>query len=147
MEVLKGTKPKLLITEGDVDNRKFLKMFLSKFFVVNVCDSAESFYELLQKDEYDIIMMDIAIRGEKNGLQLTRELKNNPKYAKIPVLCYTGYAFNQDRINALDAGCDEYLSKPSDIKVLLNTLFSLLKEKGKQVLNEQKFENISLSKI
>lgn len=147
MEVLKGTKPKLLITEGDADNRKFLKMFLSKFFVVNVCDSAESFYELLQKDEYDIIMMDIAIRGKKNGLQLTRELKNNPKYANIPVLCYTGYAFNQDRINALDAGCDEYLSKPSDIKVLLNTLFSLLKEKGKQVLNEQKFENISLSEI
>lgn len=122
-------KPKLLIAEGDADNRKFLNIFLSRFFIVSLCDSAETFYSLLQKNDYDLIIMDIAIRGKKNGLELTRELRSNPKYSNIPILCYTGYAFNQDRINALNAGCDMYLSKPTDIRILLNTLFDLLKRK------------------
>lgn len=124
-------KPKLLITEDDFENQKFLRLFLKRYFIVDVCDSSESFYNLMGREKYDIILMDISIRGDKNGLDLTREMKSNPEYSEIPVVCYTAHAFNKDRINALDAGCDVYLSKPSDIHTLLNTLFDLLKLRGK----------------
>ncbi|MCX6174788.1 MAG: response regulator [Ignavibacteriales bacterium] len=123
-------KPKLLITEDDYENQKFLELFLKKYFTIDICDSSESFYALMNNGKYDIILMDISIKGKKDGLELTRELKNNPNYSNIPVVCYTAHAFNKDRLNALDAGCDVYLSKPSDIHTLLNSLFDLLREKG-----------------
>jgi DNA-binding response OmpR family regulator len=123
-------KPKLLIIEDDFENQKFLGFFLKKYFRVDVCDSSDTFYELLYKEKTDIILMDISIRGPKNGLQITQELKNNPGFSAIPVVCYTAHAFNKDRLNALDAGCDAYISKPSDIHTLLNSLFDLLGGKG-----------------
>ena len=125
------TKPRLLITEDDFENQKFLQLFLKRYFSVDVCDSAQTFYELMNKEKYDIILMDISIKGEKNGLELTRELKNDPDHSSIPVICYTAHAFNKDRINALDAGCDVYISKPSDIHTLLNSIFDLLKMPNK----------------
>lgn len=124
-------KPRLLITEDDFENQKFLQLFLKKYFMVDICDSSESFYSLMNREKYDIILMDISIKGDKNGLDLTREMRNNPDFSEIPVVCYTAHAFNKDRINALDAGCDIYLSKPSDIHTLLNALFDLLKLRGK----------------
>lgn len=130
MELSETTKPKVLITEDDKENQKFLKLFLMKYFQIDQCDSSESFYSRLENERYDIIIMDITINGNKNGLDLTTELKSNPKYSHIPVVCYTAHAFNRDRLNALNAGCDAYISKPCDIHVLLNTLFELLKASG-----------------
>jgi len=123
-------KPRLLITEDDYENQKFLELFLKKYFTIDICDSSESFYALINKGTYDIILMDISIKGQKDGLELTRELKNDPNYSNIPVICYTAHAFNKDRLNALDAGCDAYLSKPSDIHTLLNSLFDLLQQRS-----------------
>ncbi len=125
------SKLKLLVTEDDFENQKFLQLFLKKYFIVDICDSSDSFYNLMEREKYDIILMDISIRGNKNGLDLTKEIKNNPVYSHIPVICYTAHAYNKDRINALDAGCDIYLSKPSDVHTLLNALADLLKARGK----------------
>ena len=136
-------KPKLLITEDDFENQKFLELFLKRYFLVDICDSSDSFYNLMNKEKYDIILMDISIRGEKNGLELTRELRNNPNYSTIPIICYTAHAFNKDRINALEAGCDVYLSKPTDIHTLLNALFDLLRVKGKFLMGSNTTQNFS----
>ncbi|MEG8947965.1 response regulator [Rosettibacter firmus] len=146
MEVLDNKKPKILITDGDADNQKFLKLFLSKYFIVTVCDSAEAVYNHLQNDNYDLIILEIALRGKTNGLELASELKKNPKYSHIPILCYTGYAFHQDRINALEAGCEKYLSKPTDIRILLSTLFNMLKGKNFS-FDEQLINNICFSQL
>jgi len=144
MEILENAKPKILITEGDEDNRKFLKKFLGKFFLIVTCDSAELAYSYLQKEKFDLIILEIALRGKKNGLEFAKELKNNPDYSHIPILCYTSYAYNQDRINALEAGCDMYLSKPSDIRILVNSLFKLLNKKDES-FQEKEIGNISFS--
>lgn len=136
-------KPKLLIAEDDFENQKFLQLFLNRYFAVDMCDSSHTFYELLNKEKYDIILMDISIKGEKNGLELTRELRNNQNYSAIPIICYTAHAFNKDRINALEAGCDVYLSKPSDIHTLLNALVDLLRIKGKFLMGSNKLHSFA----
>lgn len=120
------TKKKLLIVENDEENQKFLQYFLRKYFRVEICDSAEVCYQLLGKEIADLILMDISIKGSKNGLVLTKELKNSISYSKIPIVCYTAHAYNEDRNNALEAGCDMFISKPTDCYVLLNTLNKLL---------------------
>jgi DNA-binding response OmpR family regulator len=138
-------KPKLLIIEDDFENQKFLNFFLKRYFRVDVCDSSDTFYELINKEKADIILMDISIRGPKNGLQLTKELKDDPKFSKIPVICYTAHAFNKDRLNAIDAGCDAYISKPSDIHTLLNSLFDLLRGKDNFFLRNNSNQNFAVS--
>jgi DNA-binding response OmpR family regulator len=123
-------RPRLLITEDDFENRRFLELFLKRHFIVDMCDSSETFYALISKNNYDIILMDISIKGDKNGLELIKEMKSNPELKTIPIVCYTAHAFNKDRLNALDAGADAYISKPTDIKILLGSLIDLLKDKG-----------------
>ncbi|NJD22317.1 MAG: response regulator [Melioribacter sp.] len=120
--------PKLLIVEDDLENQKFLYYFLKKHFRIEICDSAEMCYDLLFKERSEIILMDISIRGYKNGLDLTKELKNHPLFSKIPIVCYTAHAYNEDRINSIDAGCDAYISKPTNYNILLNTLLKLIQE-------------------
>lgn len=126
-------KPRLLIAEDDFENQNFLILFLKKYFSIDVCDSSEPLYELMSQNRYDIILMDISLKGNKDGLVLTKELKQNPDTSAIPIICYTAHAHNIDRLNALDAGCDEYISKPSDVYTLLHSLFTLLRKNNPQL--------------
>lgn len=122
------SKKKLLIIEDDPANLKFLQMYLNRYFDVTICDSDTSFYEKIENEIYDLILMDISIRGEKNGLELTKELKRDPKFSSIPVVCYTAHALQIDRINAKNAGCDLFLNKPVNNAYLVRELKKFLEE-------------------
>jgi CheY-like chemotaxis protein len=126
-------KPKILITEDDVENQRFLAMFLQKNFIVDICDSETSFYECLKKNKYNVILMDISLKGKKNGLELTKELKSNPEYKNIPVVCLTAHAFKKDSENAAEAGVDIFLTKPIDNHILMETLLDAAGKRGKNV--------------
>lgn len=134
-------KPNLLIIEDDYDNQKFLYTFLKSYFNIDIGDSDDMFYEYLTKNHYDVIIMDISIKGKKNGLELIKELKSKNETKEIPIVCYTAHAFNTDRINALEAGSDIYISKPSDIYVLLKTLFTLINKKKNKISEDLKNTN------
>jgi CheY-like chemotaxis protein len=77
--------------------------------------------------------MDISISGKKNGLELTKELKASKEFSHIPVIAVTAHAFEEDKQNALDAGCDSYLAKPFSKEALLNMIagFARFTEKQK----------------
>ena len=122
-----STKPKILIVEDDYENQRFLQLFLKKKFIVFVCDAEQSFYQYLNSYKINIILMDISLRGQKDGLQLTREIKNSEKFKDIPVVCLTAHAFQQDKENALNAGVDVFLTKPVSNSYLMETLLSMVK--------------------
>ena len=121
-------KPKILITEDDFENQRFLKLFLKRNFDVYMCDSDQTFYENLKNTKFDVILMDISLRGKKNGLQLTKELKETPGYEDIPVVCLTAHAFKKDRDSAIDAGVNVFLTKPVENHILMETLLGVLKK-------------------
>jgi len=60
MEHKTEKKPNLLIVEDDYENQRFLQLFLRKYLNVDVCDSSESFYEKMNLNKYDILLMDHA---------------------------------------------------------------------------------------
>jgi len=122
-------KPRLLIVEDDFENQKFLQLFLKRKFDLKVCDSAESFYERLEAGTFDIILMDISLRGKKDGLQLTSELRGKPEYENLPIVGLSAHAFQRDKDNAYKAGVDVFLTKPVQNDVLLDTLLTTLKKK------------------
>jgi two-component system sensor histidine kinase BarA len=126
---VEGNKPKLLVTEDDFENQKFLEMFLKRNFDVEICDSEQSFYEHLRCTKFDVILMDISLRGNKNGLELTQELRKLQGYEKVPVVCLSAHAFKKDRDNAINAGVDVFLTKPVENKILMNTLLEVIAKK------------------
>ncbi len=120
-------KPTLLVVEDDYDSQKFLQLFLRREFNVEVCDSSETFYAVLEDQKIDIILMDISLRGTKNGLELTSEIKADKNYKNIPVVVLTAHAFHKDKERAYKAGVDAFLTKPVQNDLLLSTLVKILK--------------------
>lgn len=125
-------KPTLLVVEDDYDSQKFLQLFLRREFNVDVCDSSETFYAILEDHKIDIILMDISLRGTKNGLELTAEIKSDDQYKDIPVVVLTAHAFHKDKENAYKAGVDAFLTKPVQNDILLSTLIKILKNKEEE---------------
>lgn len=121
-------KPKILIVEDDYDTLLFLRAFLKDNFEIEDCVSNEDFYKKIEKFKFDLIIMDIAIKGNKNGLQITRETRTSDKYKHIPILCLSAHVMEQDRRNALNAGADKFLPKPVANHILMKTIIELLKK-------------------
>ena len=74
--------------------------------------------------------MDISLRGKKDGLQLTREIRQTEEYKDLPVVGLSAHAFQKDKDNAYNAGVDVFLTKPVQNDVLMNTLVKTLEEKS-----------------
>ena len=121
-------KYKLLVVEDDEDSQRFLKLFLKREFIISMCNSGETFYKELENDQFDVILMDVSLRGEKDGLQLTREI--NEKYKNIPVVALTAHAYQRDRAEALKAGVNYFLTKPVKNETLMETLQTAVKERA-----------------
>ena len=83
--------------------------------------------EVLANERPDIILLDINIPGI-DGLTLARQIKDDPKIADIPVVATTANVLVGDRERCLEAGCDDYLPKPLDIKRLRELLRQYLTE-------------------
>ncbi len=115
-------KPLVLIVEDDAINRSTIKRFIEDGYRSISTDSSEEAIALLKDNKVDMILMDISIKGNKNGLELTKELKASIEYSHIPVIAITAHAFDRDRQNALQAGCNDYLSKPFSKALLLETI-------------------------
>ena len=123
-------KPRLLVVEDDYENQKFLQIFLKRKFDLEICDSSETFYEKLNQTKFDIILMDISLRGKKDGFQLTKEIREMPEYQNMPVVGLSAHAFQRDKDNAYKAGVDVFLTKPVQNDVLLETLVKTLEQKS-----------------
>ncbi|MCF8240640.1 MAG: response regulator [Melioribacteraceae bacterium] len=125
-------KPKLLVVEDDYENQKFLQIFLKRKFKLEICDSSDTFYEKLKEQDFDIILMDISLRGKKDGLQLTRELREMPKYKDLPIVGLSAHAFQRDKDNAYNAGVNQFLTKPVQNDVLMDTLVNEYEKHSKK---------------
>lgn len=123
-------KPRLLIVEDDLENQKFLQIFLKRKFTIDICDSADSFYEKINANVFDIILMDISLRGNKDGLEITREIRQREdNWKDVAIVGLSAHAFQRDKDNAYKAGIDAFLTKPVQNEVLMNTLLETYQKK------------------
>lgn len=115
----------ILIVDDNIINLKLTQIVLknSGFKVVTAIDADQA---LSMVDQYlpSLILMDIQLPN-KNGLELTRIIKSNPKTKNILIVALTANAMKGDREKALLAGCDSYITKPFDTKMLPKTISEL----------------------
>jgi CheY-like chemotaxis protein len=124
--------PTILVVEDDLENQKFLKIFLKRCFEVEACDNAEECYSILESLHVDIILMDISLKGNKDGLQLTKELKANNKFSNLPIVGLSAHAFQKDKDNAYNAGINVFITKPVDANYLLQVLLDSINKNAKK---------------
>ena len=120
--------PKILLVEDNEMNRDMLSRRLQRHdcSVVLAVDGAMATAQA-QDAQPDVILMDISL-PERDGLEVTRDLKANPVTAHIPVIALTAHVFVEDRDRALAVGCIGFQTKPIDFPQLLGALAPYRKE-------------------
>ena len=73
-------RQKVLVVDDEELSQDFLRFFLSKKFDVYTCGNINTFYSLINKVDFDLILMDVFLRDHKDGYQLTKELRETEKY-------------------------------------------------------------------
>jgi DNA-binding response OmpR family regulator len=124
----KGIKMnKMLIVEDDNLTINLMRRIFRDDYEIFNCDSAEEFYEKYSNNNFDIIIMDVSLKGGKNGLDLTKEIKASPSYTGTPILCLTAHAQLKIQEKAIESGADLFITKPVSNKVLREAVEFLLK--------------------
>ncbi len=88
------------------------------YFTVSV-DGAK---QQLKQYPVDLILLDLSLVGNEDGLDLVRWMRKTKTWRKIPVIATTAHAFTTDRDNCISTGCNDYLSKPIKKMELLEKL-------------------------
>lgn len=124
---------KMLLLEDDNLSIKLMKRIFRDDFEIFSCISAEEYYEKYRGNDFDIIIMDISLKGSKNGLELIKEIKEDPSYNCAPVLCLTAHAQTKVRLTALESGSDLFITKPVNTKMLKEAVEFILKSKQPEI--------------
>ncbi len=130
IEKLAGKR--LLLTEDNELNREIAAEILkSAGFVVECAENGQKAVEMLGASEpgyYSAVLMDIQM-PVMDGYEASRTIRklSNPTLAGIPIIAMTANAFEQDKQLALEAGMNAHVSKPIDVKVLLDTILKIVR--------------------
>ena len=121
----------VLVVEDKELNRKVARIVLeSEGYEIFEATTAEETLQALNAKTPDLILMDIALPGGMDGEELTRQIKNDPRWHHVPILALTAAAMKGDRERILEAGCDDYISKPIDTRVLVDLVGKYAGEGG-----------------
>ena len=119
---------KLLLVEDNEMNRDMLSRRLQRrgYEVIMAVDGEEGI-KMARSESPDLILMDMSL-PVLDGWEATRRLKSDPSTRSIPVLALTAHAISSDRDKALQAGCDDYDTKPIELQRVLAKIQTLLGE-------------------
>ena len=114
----------LLVVDDDERIRNLLRQYLIKEgFIVSTANGADVARKKIQLVKFDLIILDIMMPGD-DGLTLTQEIRNN---SDIPIILLTAKSGTDSKIEGLEIGADDYLTKPFNPKELLLRILSILK--------------------
>jgi CheY-like chemotaxis protein len=117
---------RILLVEDNENNAEILMRRLTRkgFDVVVARDGIEGL-ERARREQPDLILLDMDL-PELDGWQTARELKSDASTARIPIIAVTAYAMVEDRKRSMDAGCDDFETKPVELTRLLDKMSALL---------------------
>jgi CheY-like chemotaxis protein len=118
--------PRVLLVEDNEMNRDMLsRRLMRRGFHVTVAEDGQAGVDMAATESPDIILMDMSL-PVLDGWEATRRLKARPETQAIPLIALTAHAMAGDRDRALQAGCDDYDTKPIEFERLLEKIDRLL---------------------
>lgn len=144
------TGRRILVVDDEDTIREGLKMYLElEGYKVNTTESAESALNLNLTD-FDLILLDIMM-GEMSGIDLALKLKNDTSTALIPIIFLTAKDLDEDMVNGLKIGADDYIVKPFSIKNVLARLEAVLRRynvtRGEDLTKENNTRSVECDRV
>ena len=123
-------RARILLVEDNEMNRDMLSRRLAKrgYEVALALDGLQGI-EMARRDSPDLILMDMSLPGV-DGWEITRRMRADAGLRRIPIIALTAHAMAGDREKALEAGCDDYDTKPVEFARLLAKVEALLHRGG-----------------
>lgn len=124
--------PKLLLVEDNEDNRDMLsRRLVRRGYEVVIAVDGQQGVDMAASEAPDLILMDMSLPVMQGG-DATRLIRANPATGHIPVIALTAHAMSGDREKALEAGCNDYDTKPVELDRLLGKIESLLADSAER---------------
>jgi CheY-like chemotaxis protein len=121
--------PRILLVEDNELNRDMLSRRLQRRgYEVLIALDGEAGVKVAAAERPDLILMDMSLPAV-DGWEATRRIKGLPETASIPVIALTAHVMTGDRDKAIEAGCDDYDSKPIEFERLLGKMQALLRRR------------------
>ncbi|MEM9619213.1 MAG: response regulator [Pseudomonadota bacterium] len=134
LDAIHEDTPHLLVVDDDNRIRALLKRYLSEHgFRTSIASNAAEARSLMNTVDFDLLILDVMMPGE-SGFDLTKSIR---AASNVPVLLLTARGLPEDRIEGLERGADDYLSKPFEPRELLLRVSALLRRSRAVALNRQ----------
>lgn len=121
------SKNHILIVEDDRDTKKLISLLLTDKYNISAVRDYIGAMRIVKEATIDLILLDLALKGKRDGLELVRTLRESPQLREIPVIAVTAHALHSDWVKASQAGCYDFIPRPFTRDVLT--------EKFEQYLN------------
>ena len=105
--------PTILIVDDNPVNREIVNYALSEHRVLEAEDGEQALHVLQDHEEIDVILLDVMM-PDIDGFEICRKIKQHPRWRFIPVVMLTALNNVESRVTALQAGADDFISKPFD---------------------------------
>ena len=123
--MLKDTRI-LAVEDNPVNQMVISEILLSGGIAVESVDSGIKALELLKKNDYDAVLMDVQM-PDMDGLETTKRIRRDLKMADLPIIAMTAHAMRGDRERCIEAGMDDYVSKPVEREQIFAVLHKNIK--------------------
>lgn len=128
LDALVNEKKSILVVDDDSETVAYLSRLFAESFIVFTANNATDGLKLAGKQVPDIIISDINMDGV-SGIGFCINIKEDPNLSHIPVILLTGNSAQQTRLEGLEGGADDYITKPFDKDLLLARVQNILKSR------------------
>ena len=118
-------KNTLLIIEDDYNLRSYLKEILSSKYVIEDAENAANGLKLAESKNPSVVICDVML-PDSSGYEVCKTLKSSFNTSHLPVIILTSLADKENQLNSLEAGADDFITKPFDLKHLLLSVENLI---------------------
>ena len=115
----------LLVEDNDINRDMMLRRLQRRGFTVLTAVDGQQAVDLTRSEKPDLVLMDMSL-PILDGWAATRQIKNDDAVKQIPIIGLTAHAMVGDREQALQAGCDDYATKPVEFEKLIELMNRLL---------------------
>ena len=124
---------KILILDDDEISRFYISYVYKNNAIVDTADDADSAIIKATYIFFDVVILDIGLKGQLNGVDVLKEIRKLPGYDKIPIIAFTAFSLPGDKEKFLSEGFDDYIAKP----IIREDLFTMVEK------NMQKYKELN----
>ncbi|RME98541.1 MAG: DNA-binding response regulator [Chloroflexi bacterium] len=136
----------ILVVDDEERVALTIERSLQPHYQVRVAYNGTDALKIARRINPDLVILDIMMPG-MDGLQVCRELRSDPILKAVPILFLTARGRVEDKVEGFDAGADDYLTKPFDVRELLVRVRAILQRTTKQQEKDAKPDTIAVGKL